>query len=309
MNALDCLLRLSNLKIIDYDLRYCLVDNLKNPFQLNGDRAKTNDYSNFVKFEELVNCDMLEKYSALGISVQASNIIGIDIDHCVDKVNDINSINNKAKDIIDMFKDFSYIEFSFSGKGIRILFKDNLIKDYENRFYIKNSNQGIEFYQHDYDGRISNRYLTITGNCLYDNLNTKTSHNQTILTFLNKYMQKQKTPLKQRNTLNLNDNSNLEEAIKKLEYWYKKDFQFCNDYLYDSPHPLDKNNSDESERDYRIIDFIYTHITRDRNMVKQLFEMSRFFKTKDDKHMKKWNYNNFRYYNWQFDHIKMKYGD
>lgn len=307
MSAKDCIIRLANTNIPELDLRYCLVDEKKNPYKINGNRVLVNQYNDFTDIMTIARSNCLDNWAGLGFSIQASNIIGIDLDHCVNEPLNINTISENARDIIDMFKDFSYIEFSFSGKGIRILLKDDLIVDYESRFYIKNSNLGIEFYQPKYDNRVSNRYLTITGNYIYDNISTKTTHKDTILSFLNKYMRKTNIEPKNEMKAIKEDNRNIDELYKILKKGFIKDYTFGEDYLLNTKHPLIPTQSDESERDFRIIDYIYCNVTQDREKVKQLFEMSPFFKTKDNKHMIKWNKSNFRYFNWQFDHIIMKY--
>lgn len=305
MSALDCLYRLTNTNIIKCDFRYCLVDSKKNPYQLNGNRAMVNDYNTFVGMNDLASFDNLEAWTGLGISVQASNIIGIDLDHCVDTALDYNSANEKAKDIVSMFKDIAYIEFSFSGKGIRILLNSDQIEDYERRFYIKNSNQGIEFYQHDYDGRISNRYLTITGNKIYDNdISVKQDHRERLLSFLDKYMKRDIIVPKSQICTNIEDDRSIEELKRLTRHYYLRNMNFMEDYLLDSDHPLNKTASDESERDFRILKFLYENITQNEEKLKILFEDSPFFKTKDKRHIEKWNHNENRYYRYIYKKLK-----
>ena len=127
MNALDTLFNIvNNDNILKYDFKYCLVDDNKHPFKANGDFVKPNCDNDFCSIIDLTNLnqDILQSYKGIGISIHASNICAIDIDHCVSNAFDVNSINALALNIINLFKNFAYIEFSFSGTGLRILFKD-----------------------------------------------------------------------------------------------------------------------------------------------------------------------------------------
>ena len=38
-------------------------------------------------------------------------------------------------------------------------------------------------------------------------------------------------------------------------------------------------------------------------MLKKIFENSPYFKSKDQKHMRKWDYQDFRYYDYIYDHL------
>jgi len=307
MVALDCYNRLLKTKVPLADLRFCLVDENKNPYKVDGSRASTSDYGGFVTLQRIGKCPDLKLWAGLGISVQASKVIGIDLDHCVETALDFSTANDKAKDIVNMFKDFAYIEFSFSGKGIRILFRQPMIENYKERYYIKNSKQGIEYYQPVFDGTASNRFLTITGNVIYDNnIDCLESHTDTIRAFLDKYMRRVETERREP-LIALNEGKSLDELMKEVRRCYILDQSFQDDWFKEGIHPTIQER-DESERDFRLIGFIYEHITQDEEMVKKIFEQSPFFKSKDKTHIRKWEYNNYRYFKYQFSQIAKEYG-
>lgn len=304
MTALDCVERLSKTNIPFENLRYCLASHDKNPFKIDGTRASVSNYEDFVSFDEVLTCPMLEKFAGLGISIQASNIIAIDIDHCVEEKNNPNTINERARDIVNMFKDFAYIEFSFSGTGIRILTRQKEVEDYRNNYYIKNSNIGVEYYQPTFDGIVSNRYVTITGNVIYDNpIDTKEDHSDTLKSFLDKYMRKEIKANLGTSIAHLNEDMDIEKLRRLIKRHLIQNQTFQDDWFKDGIHPTTADR-DESERDFRILNYLYSHITTNENMIKQLFEESTFFQTKDGSHIRKWEYNDYRYFKFQIGKIK-----
>ena len=307
MSALDCIDRLSKTHIPFENLRYCLVSHDKNPYKMDGTRASVSNYEDFVAFDEVLSSTRLDDFSGLGISIQASNIVAIDIDHCVKTPLDINTLDERAKDIVDMFKDFAYIEFSFSGSGIRILTRQNEIKNYRTNYYIKNSNNGIEFYQPTYDGVVSNRYVTITGNTIYNNhIDTKEDHRDTIMAFLDKYMKLKTKHATSVSITHLNEDKSLDKLRVLVKRHLLLNQSFQDDWFKDGIHPTTADR-DESERDFRILSYLYSNITTDEVKVKQLFEESIFFKTKDGSHIRKWEYNDYRYFKYQIGKIKEYY--
>lgn len=305
MSAEECLNRLSNTKALYADLKYCLVDENKNPYKFNGERARVNKYDDFVSFEEISKSPFLKDFKGLGISVQASDITGIDIDHCIKEPLNFDTCDEMAKSIVNLFKNKAYIEFSFSGTGLRILFKFQPIKPYREQYYIKNSNIGVEFYQPKFDDIPSNRFLTITGNAIYNN-HIDYIDKEEVFKFLDTYMKRKdiKSSIK---VQEIKDDRDLDTLLKEVRKHYRKDYSFMEDWFCDGKHPANPQASDESERDYRIIDYLYTNITTDKNKLKKLFEESPFFKTKDFKHKNKWEYNNNRYYNYQYEAIRKKH--
>lgn len=286
---------LTNNKLTDCGLRFCLVDENKIPHKQDGSKASPNNINDFVDFYD-INIDLLPDYKGLGISIQGSNIFAIDVDHCFDIPFDPSSADERAKKIIELFKDVAYIEFSFSGTGLRILFKFNeIIKNYNKDYYIKNSKNEIEFYQPSN----SYRYVTVTGKNITDN-DIQDCPDLILYDFLDIYMRRPKKS-------NINkilevyvEERSLEDLLKIITTHYRTNIYFQNIWFGKAPGA----NSDESERDFYLVSYIYSYITHDEEMIKQLFESSPFFKSKDSDHKRKWYYREYRYLKYMLEHVK-----
>ncbi len=306
MKVKEVVERLRNNSLNDANLKYCYVkyDNgTKIPMRYDGKFARTNVLSDFVTLDEIANSPVADRFDGLGISVQASNVCGVDIDHCVDVPFDKSTINDFAKSIISMFKDWAYVEFSFSGTGIRILFRAENIEDYETYYYIKNSTIHTEYYQCGNDGeKKSNRFLTVTGVSLYDNpIDGKSTHMNIIIMFLNMYMRRSVPLNKAANaTPDVVDDRSISTLKNILFNWMIVDSTLSDLWF----HPAPGSGKDESERDYHLCKWIYTNVTKDKDKIKDLFEMSEFYKSKDRKHMSKWKFNNNRYYEYIYRCLK-----
>lgn len=299
MSALETLINISNNEnLVSHDFRYCLVDETKHPFTIEGTFARPNHSEDFVRWKDLVDApvSVLDKYAGLGVSVQASNICAIDIDHCAFNKFDVESLDSRARDIITIMKSFAYIEFSFSGNGVRIFFKAHKIDNYEQIYYTKNSAVNIEYYYPEG----SARYVTITGRTIVDNpIKTLTYDEQQRLTiFLNKYM-KRKHELHSTDVVEHKDDRSLDDLMKLVKYRYLTNNSFQD--VWFSPAP--GSGHDESERDYKLVAEIYDNITKDKNKIKQIFEQSPFFKSKDWKHVSKWQKQDGRYFNYLYSRI------
>lgn len=300
MSAIDILSRIlkdDNLKY--YPFRYCLVDSNKIPYNLVDERAKPNDPRDFSDIGDVLMKENLYDYIGLGISVKESNICAIDVDKCFKIPNDVKSADERAIEIINLFKDYAYIEFSFSGTGLRIIFSMDLnIENYLSKYYVKNEKTQIEFYQ----PTGSARYVTITGNCLFSNPIKQENNNkalqETILTFLNKYMCRQQITRSEPKTSE-NEDLDLNTLKQKVKYYYLKNSSFQNKW-FSTPSG---SNGNESETDFAILTFLYNFVTRDKEKIKLLFESSPYFKKKDNKHIYKWEAMNNRYYNYLYSRI------
>ena len=287
-NVLDSNLIRSNLK-------FCLVDSRKRPFKCDATPARPNIEQDFVDFEMLLQCTSLDSYAGIGISVQASQVCAIDVDHCFSIPFDISSADERAKDVIERFKKFAYCEFSFSGTGLRVLFRTTLIDNYSDKYYIKNESKAIEYYQY---GK-SYRYVTITGMKIVDNAITfNQSINQSLIKFLDDYMTKPvKTSQKIKEVI---ETRSFDELMNVVKFHYFKNMTFQN--LWFNPAP--GSGKDESERDYHLVAYLFENVTQDSDLLKQLFEQSPFFKSKDFKHMQKWTNQNGRYFNYLYNNIR-----
>lgn len=291
MSSVDVIERLIETKLTYCDLRYCLVTENKLPKKINGDMAKPNNPNDFVSLSKLLECDNLNDYAGVGISIQASNICAIDIDHCFAIPNDMSSGDNRAKDILEMFKD-TYCEFSFSGTGLRILFLGDVLDNLIEKYYIKNSKTQCEYYQ----PLNSYRYVTVTGNYIYNN-NIEKIDMSVMQLFLNKYMLKPIRPkIKGKE---IEENVSFDELLKRVRILYLKDDNFQNLWFGRAPG----SGKNESELDYKLIITLFTKITQNREMIKAIVEQSPYFKSKDYKHKMKWKNQEGRYYNYVYDQI------
>ena len=141
----------------------------KIPYQFNGEQeARANDYTTWSFFETIEYYYNLLKSNVSGIGFvfnREQNIIGIDIDHCVEyEESDVNRerpiINDLAKEIIEKLN--SYTEISVSGTGIHIIIEGELPEDIVCGTGRKNSKLGLEIYRYG-------RYFTMSGNILNNN--------------------------------------------------------------------------------------------------------------------------------------------
>ena len=286
---------LTNNKLTDCGLRFCLVDENKIPHKQDGSKASPNNVNDFVDFYD-INIDLLPDYKGLGISIQASNIFAIDVDHCFGIPFESSSADERAKKIIDLFKDIAYIEFSFSGTGLRILFKyEEVIENYNKYYYIKNSKNEIEFYQPSN----SYRYVTVTGKKITDN-DINICPDSILYDFLDIYMLRPKKLKIDENYSDYEETRTLEELLKIVTTQYRQNIYFQNIWFGKAPGA----NSDESERDFYLVSYIYSYVTKDKEMIKKIIESSPFFKSKDSDHKRKWYYREYRYFNYMFDHVK-----
>ena len=289
---MEAIINIQNTQLIYENLKYCLVNSSKRAYRIDGSPARSNHNEDFVSLDKIKSCPKLDDYNGLGISIQASNISAIDVDKCFSKKFDLSSADERAKEILERFKDKTYCEFSFSGNGLRILLKHDFIENYENDYYIKNSKNGIEFYQPSK----SNRYVTITGKCIYNNKIEKIDRE--IIQFLKDYMTRPKIAVKEVPLEAIE--CPIEKLRNKVKYLYLKDSNFQNLWFSKAPG----SGADESERDYQILSILYNKITMDKDKLKLIFEDSPYFRSKDSKHKWKWEYQNNRYYNYVYEHLK-----
>ena len=91
-----------------------------------------------------------------------------------------------------------------------------------------------------------------------------------------------------------------EELLKLTKAKYLKDMTFQN--LWFTPAP--GSGSNESERDYHLVAYLYENITQDKELLKKIFETSPFFKSKDFKHRNKWTQQDGRYFNYLYNTMR-----
>lgn len=284
---------IKNEHILDANLRYCLINEFKQPYRYDDKVARPNDVNDFVDIFKLSENNNLDRYFGIGISIKASNISAIDIDKCFAIPFDINSLDDRAKYFIELLEDDCYIEFSFSGTGLRIFFDSDVIKDYSIKYYIKNEKTKIEFYQPSG----SARYVTITGKTIRDNALHNKISNKKLMMILDKYMQRQQIVKKEINIVD--SNLPIEKLLAKVKLLYMKNYTFQSLWFGKAPG----SNSNESELDYCLLANLYENITQDKEKLKELFEMSPYYKSKDYHHISKWKQSDYRYFNYIYSHL------
>lgn len=299
MSALDVLEEIiSNPHLSEYPFRYCLVKGMdKIPYTIRGTIAHPNNEKDFCSLEELAEVENLDKYQGVGISVIASKICAIDIDKCFSTPFSVSSGDERARYAMDLFKDKAYIEYSLSGRGLRILFSVDNIPNYTDEYYIKNDKTQIEYYQ---PGNTA-RYVTLTGMTIFDNSLSKMTNLETIYIFLNKYMKRPKTFVKKlkNDEISKNKDLSIDELIKRIKSLYLKDIEFQNLWFGQAPG----SGKNESQLDFHLLSILFEKITYDKEQLRELFEMSPYFKSKDKKHMQKWTYGNYRYFEYMYEHL------
>ena len=299
MDILDTINNIIESNLFSANLKYCLVDSKKHPFKSNGEPVRPNVCEDFVELENLLQSTDICSYSGIGISIQASDVCAIDVDHCFATPFDVSTADSRAKDVINRFKDVAYIEFSFSGQGLRVIFKTDLVENYSAKYYIKNASNSVEYYQPSK----SYRYVTVTGKTIENN---RIEYNKNILpilqSFLDDYMIKPVKPIYQVKT-NAIETRTYEDLMNIVKMHYFKNYTFQN--LWFDPAP--GSGSNESERDYQLVAYLYENVTRDKSLLKQIFETSPFFKSKDTKHINKWRGQEGRYFNYLYDVMQKRH--
>ena len=244
-------------------------------------KTKPNQKETFRTFEETMK--LKKDYEGIGIGIFDS-FCGIDIDHCI---NESGEMTDLAKDIIKRIK--SYTEKSLSGTGIHIVFKCNNQKQFDSmKYYTKmnekqlqengfNGTGGLELYQGNFD----NRYLTLTGNTLINDL--KTIDSEVIEGIVEEYMKKPQ--IQKKSDTNRDTSGN-----------YQDDLQFLNTGLTQGSKLIELWNStpsgsggDESETDLKLLCQLAYWTNCNESLMIQSFESSPYFMQKDDKHKNKWN--------------------
>lgn len=294
--VMDTLSRILDTKLYESNLRYCLVDFEKHPYRVDGQKARVNMAEDFVEFEELLLSKRLKRYLGVGISIQASEICAIDVDKCFAIKNDLSSADKRALDILDRFKNVAYCEFSFSGNGLRVLFRYPIIKDYSDKYFIKNKEVGTEYYQPSN----SSRYVTVTGIAIHNNtIRHHPDLQPVLLKFLEDYMRK---PEGSKSSILTSDEETrtIEQLMVEVKRLYFKNNHFMNLWFGQAPG----SGKNESELDYQLMCLLFENITQDDELILQIFESSPYFKSKDAHHIEKWTRQEYRYPNYILSSIR-----
>lgn len=219
---------------------------------ITGDRAESDNpdtFSSFAIAEEKYQYD--GEYDGVGVRVD-NGFSFIDIDHCIEG----GELSDLATDICQ--KIGSYTEKSPSGTGLRIVIKGDIGYD-KTKYYLKNPNNGVEFYV----SGMTNRFMTITGNTIY-NAPIKKVETADLTEFLNQYMRRKKgkTPDK------LTD----EQIISKANQNERFRALFSGDMsLY---------NNDHSSADMALCNILAFWTGKDADAIDRLFRRSALYREK-----------------------------
>lgn len=154
----------------------------KMPYDPNNpqNRAKSNDPATFAPMNTAAA--RANGFDGLGVGIFGT-VAGIDIDHCIKD----GKLSAMAADIVNTMD--AYTEISPSGEGLRILFLAPGFRYDTEKYYVKESKQGLEIYI----AGMTNRYLTITGNTLHTrDMMDRADRLQIIL---DKYMKRPQQPI------------------------------------------------------------------------------------------------------------------
>lgn len=238
--------------------------------------AKSNNKNTFHSYQQIL--PFLSEYYQIDESGKILGGLGlgifngysaIDIDDCRDpKSGELSAL---ANDVIQFCS--SYTEISPSGKGIRIILKTPTLINKETH-YINNRNNGLEIYISDN----TNKYVTITGNVLYNNDIAEID----ISYIVDRYMKK-----------NTNQAATIQPTID-AEILEDVDIKLRNALRYNPrlkelwENKAPGSGSNESELDQSLCNSLAFVFEGNYPAIEQAFIKSPYFLSKDDKHVKKW---------------------
>ena len=237
--------------------------------------SKSNDETRFNHLDKVLPLTS----SKYGIGFGIFDTFGaIDLDH---------GLNEEGKFILDDFSKIvgevvkslnTYTEKSPSGTGLHLYFKIKGMKMtpeefskkyYTNRRINKETNQGLEIYL----SGMTKKYLTITGNKLGEREFREISFEE-LEPILEKYM-KRFSSIKETPSIVTNQEDSLKIGLEKDSLLI--------DLYNDTSH-----NGNESEEDMRLLSKLAYYCNKDSQAIRQAFETSPFYMTKDEEHLQKW---------------------
>ncbi|MBW9212427.1 MULTISPECIES: hypothetical protein [Terrabacteria group] len=249
------------------DARWCLWKyetrnnkETKIPFNpITDGYASVNNPKTFTSFDKA--SEKLSSYDGLGIRVDGK-LLAIDVDDCVTN----GALNELAKEIVSHFPQ-SYIEFSPSGKGLRIFtFLPNSVS-YSNDIY-KMKTKEVEVYVAGF----TNRFVTVTGH-VYQEGEIK-ENDEGLVWLLEKYLKREKRA----NSISHNFKSYLtdEEIIEKASKASNKD-KFLSLWSGDT-----SSYTSKSEADLALASILTFYAGGNYEQIDRLFRDSKLFRAKWD---------------------------
>lgn len=242
--------------------------------------TRVNDMNTYHTYSEALS--LMNSDEGLGIGL-FGNLCGVDIDHCISD----GVISPAAQEILDYF-DGAYVEKSFSGTGIHLLFFCEDQHKYQ-KYYTKMNEKhlqakgiigigGLELYQ----GKIDNRYLTLTGNKIDSKKPTNYSVSKKKITeFLDKYFQRPSAPVVTPVTFTSSD----AEDIAWFNWARRRKPERL--LALASKTPTGSGGT-ESEDDLIFMSELAFWCNKNPRIMRMAFESSYYYRHKDDKHIKKW---------------------
>lgn len=241
----------------------------KVPLSSKNQRTGTNkQYQNTWDTFEQVKANT--KADGIGL-ILTNGICGIDIDE-----RDLDDpILQDTLNLMD-----TYTEYSPSGNGFHLLFTVDMSQipnDILSKYYQKNPHNKIECYI----SGLTNRFFTFTENVIVDKpINERTEE---LLTFLDRYMQRQKTPTESESSEELESSCQyILDIISKSE----KDEKFNKLYFKGD---ISQYNDDESSADMALCCILAFYCGEDFELIDSLFCNSKLYRTKWDRIDYKYN--------------------
>lgn len=176
----------------------------KVPYSAHGGMGKSNDPKTWASFDVACRAYDSGKFDGLGFSLcQGDGLVAIDLDKCIGASQA--DLSPEAFEICDKFKDVAYIEYSPSGKGLRLFTFGKAARSGKGN----GDNKWIEMYDHT-----SPRYVTVTGDLLFGRKRPIGDGQEALDWLYQKYFHKDEQPQRQAPTRpsNLSDRDILEAA-------------------------------------------------------------------------------------------------
>ncbi|MCO5388846.1 MAG: hypothetical protein NHB14_27185 [Desulfosporosinus sp.] len=225
----------------------------KVPYQINGNKAKSNDPYTWCSFSDALKCFDPAKYNGMGFQFAGSGLVGIDLDDCIED----GWLNDYAQEIMSQCN--SYTEKSPSGTGIHIIVKGSIPNDINKRDGAK-----IEMYGHEH-------YFTVTGDKLS---NHGVEMRQSALDLLHKKYAKQ---AKQQD---VSLPPKIGEPLQSDYEILQRAFNSANGAkikaLYDGD--MSAYGDDHSRADQALCNYLAFWLNMDFNRIDQVFKSSRLYR-------------------------------